>query len=296
MSAAPGPIHLLLPTHQRANLLRRCLDSLDQMAAELTDCTLHVIENGSRVAEELTAGYAPRLPVRYHHFPAGNKSLALNATLELLPADAFLIFLDDDVAVRPGTVTAFRKAAAEFGPGHFFGGVLHPDYEVAPEPAVVPYLPPSARLVDHSGGKDLRVLTSFTYFMGACWACFARDLRAAGNFSGEFGPGASSGARGQETDAQQRLRELGGISVFVRRAAVDHHVTARMVTADYASDRIFHASIYKGRAAPGVVHTLGMLTKLVYSSLLLFLQPGHPGHRYRIAKAAGYFRGLSQRG
>ncbi|THH36360.1 glycosyltransferase family A protein [Neolewinella litorea] len=289
-------IHILIPTHQRVDLLRRCLDSLAALREELQACTVHIIENGSRVAEELSLGYASRFPLRYHHFEPGNKSLALNAALATIDADAFLIFLDDDVAVRAGTVDAFREAALAYGHGHFFGGVMHPDYEREPEPAVVPYLPPSARLIDLSAGKDLRVLDSFTYFMGACWACFARDLRAAGNFSGEFGPGAASGARGQETDAQQRLRNNGARPVFVRGAAVDHHVNARMVTADYAADRIFHASIYKGRAHPSVVHTLGMLAKLTYSSLLLPLQPGHPGHRYRIAKAAGYFRGLSQRG
>lgn len=289
-------VHLLIPTHQRTDLLRRCLDSLAGMAEELADCTVHVIENGSAVAEALALSYADRIPVRYHHFQPGNKSLALNAALADIDPEGFLVFLDDDVAVRPGSIDAFRRAAEHYGAGHFFGGVMHADYEVAPEPSVVPYLPPSARLIDHSAGKELRVMQHFTYFMGACWACFARDLRAAGNFNAEFGPGASSGARGQETDAQHRLRERGGIPVFVRGAVVDHHVNARMVTADYASDRIFHASIYKGRTDPSLVHTLGMLAKLTYSSLILPLQPGHPGHRYRIAKAAGYFRGLSQRG
>ncbi len=289
------PTHLLIPTHRRPDLLKRCLNSLQSEAEALADCVVHVVENGSRETESLVLGYADAFPIRYHHYAEGNKSLALNGALREVPDGGLAIFLDDDVAVRPGTVAAFREAAETYGPGHFFGGVLYPDYEVAPDRAVRPYLPPSARLIDLSGGADHRVVRPFTYFMGACWACFAIDLSAVGNFSGEFGPGAASGARGQETDAQHRLLTRGGVPVFVRRAGVDHHVSARMVTVDYASDRIFHASIYRGRTQPDVVHTLGMLAKLVFSSLLLPLQPGDPGHRYRIAKAAGYFRGLSQR-
>ena len=262
------------------------------MDEELYGCTVEVIENGSQEAEQVVRGYTT-LPIRYTHLTCGNKSLALNHVIDLLPRDALFIFLDDDVAVRPGSIAAFQDAAHQLGPGHFFGGILYPDYEVPPAGKVVPYLPPSARLIDHSYGEELRIVNDFTYFMGACWACFASDLRAAGNFRAAFGPGASTGARGQETDAQQRLLEHGAVPVFVKRAGVDHHVSAIMVTAEYAADRIFHASIYRGKTQPSLLHTLAMLTKLTYSALLLPLQPTNPGHRYRIAKAAGYFRGLS---
>ncbi len=264
------------------------------MDEELHACTVEVIENGSQEAEQVVRGYTT-LPIRYTHLARGNKSLALNHVINLLPHNALFIFLDDDVAVRPGSVAAFQRAAHQLGPGHFFGGVLYPAYELPPAGEVVPYLPPSARLIDHSHGEELRIVDDFTYFMGACWACFASDLRAAGNFRAAFGPGASTGARGQETDAQQRLLQCGAVPVFVKRAGVDHHVSAAMVTAEYAADRIFHASIYRGEQHPSVLHTLAMLIKLTYSALLLPLQPTHPGHRYRIAKAAGYFRGLSQR-
>lgn len=290
-----APLHVLLPTHRRTDLLRRCLDSLVPLKHEIGSGTITVIENGSHVGEEITGSYVSRLPVRYVHLETGNKSLALNEAVASLSPATLIVFLDDDVAVRPGTIAAFRAAAERFGPGHFFGGVLHPAYESPPEPAVQPYLPPSARLIDHSRGEDYRVVRPFAYFMGACWACFAGDLAAAGNFSGAFGPGAVGGARGQETDAQQRLVRTGAVPVFVRGAAVDHYVTSAMVTAGYAADRIFHASIYRGRSAPTLVHSVGMLAKLVFSALLLPIQPGNPGHRYRIAKAAGYFRGLSQR-
>lgn len=288
-------LHILVPTHRRAEMLHRLLESLDQQKAELRHATVHVIENGSAVAEELTNSFTSTLPVKYHHLSQGNKSLALNKVVTKLPSDALLVFFDDDVAVRPGTIAAFRKAAQTFGSRHFFGGVLYPDYETPPLPGVIPYLPPSARLVDHSRGKEFRTIRQFTYFMGACWACYRSELDAAGGFNEHFGPGAISGARGQETDAQLRLLRSGITPVFVRDAGVDHHVSARMVTADYAAERIFLASIHRGQTNPSLVHSAAMIVKLVYSTFLLqTVQPNDPGHRYRIAKAAGYFRGLSQ--
>lgn len=285
--------HILLPTHNRVELLKRCLNSLVPLAGELEGTTLHVIENGSRVAEALTAGYTDRLPIQYHYVEEGNKSVALNTVIEQLPVNALHIFFDDDVAVRPGTVMAFREVARKMGRGHYFGGVLYPAYEVEPAPGMEPYLSPSAKKVDMSAGQDLRGFKEFRDFLGAVWACFGEDLNTAGGFDGRYGPGGYTGSRGQETDAQLRLFQQGCRPVFVRAAGVDHHVTAEMVTTSYTVDRIFRSTIHKGRHDPSLVHSLGLAAKMIYSVLLLPLQPGSVGHLYRIAKAAGYFRGLS---
>lgn len=291
----PYPLHVLLPTHKRTDLLQRCLNSLLACADELEGTTVHIIENGSHVSQDVVAGYADRLPLCYHHFPIGNKSLALNRVVDTLPKTSFLIFFDDDVAIRPATIYTFSEAATDYGPGTFFGGILYPAYETAPPAEVKDYLTPSARTFDLSRGRDRRQIEDFTFFMGACWACFRQDLLAVGSFNRHFGPGAKSGARGQETDAQLRLIESGVQPVFLAGAAVDHWVTTEMVTADYACDRIFFASILRGREHPDLAHTLVMAGKLLYSLVGRSLSPLSVGHRYRIAKAAGYFRGLSQR-
>ena len=265
------------------------------MGEEISEVTVHVIENGSQVAGQLTAKYQSALQLNYHQFPQGNKSLALNQVAKDLPDDTFLIFLDDDVAARPGTLTAFRQAAEKFGPGHYFGGVLHPDFDRPPSPKVLPYLPPEARTIDHSRGKKYHTYQSFQFFMGACWACYAADLARAGYFNPDYGPGASSGARGQETDTQLRLYERGVKPVALRDAVVDHYVPERAVTADFIVDRIYKAMVQPGARQSSLLKSLGLGAKLLYSVLLLPLAPDSVGHRYRIAKAAGYFRGLSNR-
>ncbi|OAV44318.1 glycosyltransferase family A protein [Lewinella sp. 4G2] len=289
------PTHLIIPTHNRPNLLSRCLKSIAALGEELTGTVVHVVENGSNVSQAIAQQYAQQLNLRFTQTERGNKSLALNQVIKDIGNDNLLIFLDDDVAVRPGIITAFQKAHDKYGPGHYFGGVLYPDYEVEPKAEHRSHLPPSARMIDNSQGKDYREFTEFQLFMGAVWACHAGDLAAIGGFNAAFGPGAKSGARGQEMDAELRLFENGVKPVFVRAAAVDHYVTAKMVTPDYAVERIFLSSMHLGRERPALIHSLGLTAKLIYSFLLLPFAPNSIGHRYRIAKAAGYFIGLARR-
>lgn len=288
-------VHILVPTHKRPELLRRFLTSMVPIIEEVPGAIIHVIENGGQGSQAIVNEFTHQLTLRHYQLRQGNKSLALNHVIRQIPKDAFFLFFDDDIAVQPGTLHAFLAAATTFGPGHYFGGAQHPVYELLPEKKMLPYLPPSSRKFDLSRGEQYRRFSKFQFFIGSVWACFASDLDDVDNFNENFGPGAPSGARGQETDAQLRLFQAGVFPVFVRDAVVDNAVSPGMVSADYAVNRIFLSSIHRGVERPSVLHTLGMLTKLTYSSLLLPWNSRSVGHRYRIAKAAGYFQGVVTR-
>ena len=290
-------LHLLLPTHNRPVLLRRCLESLDAEELQATNTTLWVIENGSEVVGEVSQAFAQTLPLRYLHYERGNKSAALNRWLAEHPGSPsdLLVFLDDDVAVEPNSLPTYVEAAAQFGSGHYFGGRVDPEFAQPPPPALAPYLTMEARTFDLSGGAELSQLPGTPLFLGCNWACYRGDLARAGNFSEAFGPGAKGNVRGQESDAQERLSATGCKGIFLARARVRHWVSEHMVTRQWIGERTFRANIYTGLHRHGWVHGLGIAGKLVYSLLLLPLQPRNGGHLYRIAKAAGYFYGLTQR-
>ncbi|MTB53188.1 glycosyltransferase [Lewinella sp. W8] len=291
----PFPVHILLPTHQRYELLTRCLDSLLQVREELAELTIHVIENGSEGAGALVQTYADRLPVTYRQIAEGNKSKALNAVVEELPDAAFLIFFDDDIKVEPGTIRRHREAAERYGPGHYFGGALRADYEIPPPRELLPYFPPSCRDFDLSEGKAYREFDGFRGFLGPNWSCFRSDLHRVGNFSPLYGPGAVGGARGQEWEAQSRLAAAGVTPVFVGGSWARHWVPRRAISRQWVVDRIYHGSILRGKENPSLAHSLVMLAKLAYSALLFPLQLDSVGHPYRINKAVGYFRGMVDR-
>mgnify|MGYP005990944039 CR=1 FL=1 len=286
--------HILIPTHQRPQLMKRLLTSLQDCKSELSEVTIHIIENGSFVSKDICADFS-ELPLSYHHYEEGNKSKALNAVIDKLPVDSFLVFFDDDIKVQSGVVSDFIEAGKKNGKQCFYGGPLRADYVQDPDRGFIPYLPFSAKDFDLSTGDKYRKFDQFQDFLGANWACFLQDLTNVGGFSGKFGPGSPTGARGQETDAMLRMYQNGCTPVFITGAWVDHHVPEFMVQREWIVDRIFHASMHRGRMRPNMAHTLVMLTKLIFSSLLLPLSPNSIGHQYRINKAAGYFYGMVKR-
>src|SRR5205085_380560 len=61
-------------------------------------------------------------------------------------------------------------------------------------------------------------------FMGTNWAAFSADLLAIGRFDTRLGPGASTSAAGQETEAQRRLLVQGTHAIYVPEAVSWHYL------------------------------------------------------------------------
>ena len=190
-----------------------------------------MVENGSQQwNRELVDEVADRhlsLGLHYLHVERANKSAALNAALSVL-RDAggrgderrLIVFFDDDVRVDPGILRAYQTAAACYREGGaYFGGPVSCDYEAEPPGWLRPSLPHSARGYELA---DRGVMTD--EFLGFNWAAFASDLDDAGGFNVNVGPGSPTGARGQETEMQRRLRAHGVRPVDVPEARVWHFV------------------------------------------------------------------------
>ncbi|PHI20693.1 hypothetical protein CEQ90_06485 [Lewinellaceae bacterium SD302] len=285
-------MHLLIPTHKRPKKLRALLNSILNAESLEVIKRIYIIENGSSSAERIANSFSDRLPIQYLHRAEGNKSKALNAALENIPAEALLLFFDDDILVDKNLFRSYAEVCPRFGPGHYFGGGHRPNYEITPDPRLVPYFPRSNRFSDLAGEAELKLFPAFQEFLGFNWACYHRDLINIGGFSPDFGPGSASGARGQETDAQYRLYENGVKAVAIGDAKVDHFVPAKYISEDWLVERIFLSSMHLGKEKSSFMKSLGLLVKLQFSWLQILLGNNSIGPRYRIAKAAGYFKGL----
>jgi glycosyltransferase involved in cell wall biosynthesis len=199
-------------------LLERTLLSI--AAAELPKSfrCLWVIENGGRHGVE---GLLDRLqlsfPIRYLFSSQPGKSAALNRLLDHL-GDEFIVFLDDDVRLSRGIFTAYADAALTAGRGVFFGGPVSVDYEKAPPTWLRPYLPRSVQGWELAGEQSLNE----ELFLGANWAAFADDIRDAGGFDAQFGPGGITGATGQESAMQRTLLVNGNRPQYLLSARVWH--------------------------------------------------------------------------
>lgn len=288
------PLTVLIPTHGRPTLLERTLDSLAQCLLPGNYVELVVIENGSRAgAKELVRSLPDRLNARYMHRSRGNKSYALNEALESID-DGLVVFFDDDVEIQSGTLDAYADAAMEHGRGHFFGGTVQVNREKEPPTWVEPSLPDSARGYVADGSREGK------YYLGFNWAAYSRDLKRLGGFDPQFGPGAPTGATGQETEMQERLRVAGIAPVDVPGAVVSHYVPKENCTVRWMLSRKYRAglSTYYQVQNPGelirdyVLRTIVRSMAVMVKSMLTGRLDSFVFSLGQIAMSLGVIRGM----
>ena len=241
----PCPLVVVIPSHGRPTLLDRTLGSLG--ACRLPDeyAETVVVENGGRagaeeVVQEVAASH-PALRLRYVHVERANKSHALNEALATIP-DGLVVFFDDDVRLDPEVLVAYAEAAGAHPKGRvYLGGPVSCDYESAPPADLLPLFPRSVQGYE----LDDRGVMAGEY-LGFNWAAFARDLKAAGGFDPGFGPGSPTGARGQESNMQGRLRKKGTVPVDVEGARVWHYVPRERSSVRWLLGRKYQHGLSQG--------------------------------------------------
>jgi glycosyltransferase involved in cell wall biosynthesis len=228
-------VHVLIPTHERPELLERTLESLAQCTQPKEYDGAIVIENGSKAGAEAIVGtYQDALQARYMYVPRGNKSHALNEALTEIE-NGLTIFFDDDVRVHRGILQAYARAAADIKGKMFFGGPTRVDYEGEPPEWLAEYLPASATGWPEEDRPDEKT------FLGFNWAAFASDLKACGGFNPTVGPGTLS--TGQETEMQRQLLDWGARPTYVPDALVWHYVPESRCTPSWVLDRGYRTGI-----------------------------------------------------
>lgn len=228
-------VHVLIPTHERPELLERTLESLAQCTRPKEYDGAIVVENGSKAgAEAIVETYQDALQARYMYVSRGNKSHALNEALAEIE-NGLTIFFDDDVRVHRDILQAYARAAADVKGGMFFGGPTRVDYEGEPPEWLAEYLPASATGWPEEDRPDEKT------FLGFNWAAFASDLKACGGFNPTVGPGTLS--TGQETEMQRQLLDWGAAPTYVPDALVWHYVPESRCTPSWVLDRGYRTGI-----------------------------------------------------
>jgi glycosyltransferase involved in cell wall biosynthesis len=110
VSAAAPQLSVLIATHDRRDLLRRCLAALERQSLDPSEFEVIVADDGSTdgsaaMVEELDSS----LRIRVVELEKLGRSGALNAALDVAVADV-CVFLDDDVIASPGLVAAYLEA------------------------------------------------------------------------------------------------------------------------------------------------------------------------------------------
>ncbi|MEA3642635.1 MAG: glycosyltransferase [Lamprobacter sp.] len=249
---------VLIPTHNRFPLFQRTLESvLACQRPEDRKVRLIVIENGVRVGvEECLRTTKSWLVPEYLYVQNGNKSLALNAAMDTLD-DELAVFLDDDIQVESNLIKQYAEAADHNPNNCFFGGPFAADYVKEPPEWLLKYLPDSAKGWAPVTYESL--IPGALWFIGFNWAAYTVDIKRAGGFNPDVGPGAKSGATGQETAMQKALVELGVSPVYIPGALVRHYVPEERCSPEWALERAF-----KNGVTTGINSNLDMSTSLLF--------------------------------
>jgi glucosyl-dolichyl phosphate glucuronosyltransferase len=233
-------ITVAICTFNRAESLRLTLDSLAamQVPSDLSWELLIVDNNSMDHTEDVISEYIDRLPIRREFEARAGKSNALNRAIDVANGD-YIVWIDDDVLVDAGLLTAYAAAFRRWPDAAVFGGRIKPKYEVPVEKWVLeseavlggPYairdfgdhfLPLSADDEDH-----------FPY--GANWAIRTAEQRAF-RYDPELGPVPNRIRNQEDTDITLRLLRSGATGYWIPEAIVEHRIGRDRQTVRYIGD------------------------------------------------------------
>ena len=237
-------ITIAICTFNRAEALSQTFESLMVMSVpnDISWEVLIVNNNSTDHTDDVISEYVGRLPVRRELEPQAGKSNALNRAIDVAKGD-YIVWIDDDVLVDAGLVTAYVEAFRRRPEAAIFGGRIKPRYEAPVEKWVIesePVLGGPYAIRDF--GEHARPLSAddedhFPY--GANWAIRAIEQRAF-RYDPELGPIPKRIRNQEETEIIQRLLKSGATGYWIPEAMVEHCIgrdrqTVRYIAAYYES-------------------------------------------------------------
>ena len=232
---------VVIATAHRPERLRACLAALAADPPPPGGREVLVVDNAPDRETELVATAAG---ARWLPEPRPGKSHALNAGVGEAVGDVVL-FLDDDVVVRPGWSAALAAAATRPGVG-VAGARLLPRW-AAPPPAWLDG-PHAVHLTLADHGPEPRVLQPPLFPYGAAMAVPADVLaRLHPPFDPRLGPRPGLKLGHEEVHLVERVRDLGLTAVHVPDAVAEHCVDPARVDRDRLRRLVFQSGVGAAR-------------------------------------------------
>ena len=276
---------ILVPTYNRAPLLRRALSSLTAQVRTTPDIQLIVVDNNST---DETRGICREFPdVHYLFEPTQGLSHARNAGIAAVgrrPGDV-VVFVDDDVEVAPGWVDAIRRAfEAHPGVDAVGGRVLPQNSGEFPDWLTPAHWAPLA-LQDH--GNQPRVFSAAepVGLIGANLAVRATVFDRVGAFSPHVQRVRDGIGSTEDHEFLVRIYAAGGKTLYAPDALVTTRVPLERMTREY------HRRWHRGH---GRFHALMESAELQKTPRRLF---GVPAHLFRsaVTDTGAWLRGIISR-
>lgn len=226
---------VLIACHSESDSIYDTIKSLSTVNTPPEFDRIIIAENGeSPKIDKVELSRIGKLPVHCFFTDQKGKSVALNVAInEHVPDGCFILFTDDDIRFNKSWLLNFSQAFKNHGRGYFYGSAFGVDYQHKIDPALLKALPPSAQGVSDGAFKK----NPKRAFLGCNWAAHKDDIIKAGLFNPNFGPGSKTGATGQESEMQDRLRKIGLEPMLVENNPVWHAVPPEKSSIEWAKER-----------------------------------------------------------
>lgn len=231
---------VIIPTYNRADLLRRCLDALAEQTKPLANFEIIVVVDGSADnTTEVLGSYSGLENLRVHVQPNQGVGGARNTGAELASAP-LLLFLDDDMVAAPDLISthieAHRASAGIVGLGH-----------------IVNIVPPNADKFNRSTSAGL----SDHYRRlkrgdgPSCMDCYSGNLSVARQAFVEVGGFAPDLPRSEDVELGYRLQNAGLQLVYLESAIAEqeYRKTFREIAAEAESAGAAALTLYERHPA-----------------------------------------------
>lgn len=298
-------IEVLICTHNRAGLLERTLDYIDQALCPAgTEIQVLVAANACRdgtheLLQARANSHAPdRYRVRFIEEPTPGKSNALNTAIPQLRGD-LIAMVDDDHRVDTGYFCAIADAVRGFPDATMYCGKILPDW-TGLEPAWVHDLSAYAIYplpVPHYdlGEKPLNIGEEGRLPGGGNLVLKREVFARVGEFSTELGPRGHNLAGGEDIDFVQRARRADERIVYCPEIVQYHVVENERLTLKYLLEKSFQRSYSATRIHAGAREGIPryLWRKLASYGFRAFASLYWPEKRFymvRVAAALGEIR------
>lgn len=274
---------LAICTYNRADSLRRTLDSLGQMEGRAgLDWELLLVDNNSRDSTSRVADvFKDELPLRYLFEKNQGLSHARNRALSECRGDV-IVFTDDDILVDPGWLRAYADGFALHPEAGYFGGPIQPHYPEG-KPAWIrdESLPLIGGLLGYYdlGGASRLYAEQDMHPFGANFALARRLFERHLFFRNDLGVVGNTPGRGEEAEYFGRVRAENIPGYYLAAARCRHVIQSDHLTLRY----LYRYGVQKGIAA---VRMSGALEVNKHGSRLRELEYGLKG-AWQLLKGRG---------
>jgi len=243
-------ISIILPTYNRAELLRRTLEGMVKMEKGDLSVELIVVDNASTdQTKNVIESFSDRLKIRYLFEPRSGKSRALNCALEKGQLGDIVVFTDDDVDVSPDWIVSIASICNRWPNHSVFGGrinIIFP-YENIPKWTSDPFIKTFGFSYQNYSTHECVYNDRDHPFGPNYWV--RRSVFSGGRrFDESIGPHPTNRTLGDETKFLLELLNEGYELVYSPRVVVGHRIQPEALKFTYIYSRAYQL----GRSFPHI--------------------------------------------